>query len=142
MTVYATEGLVEVLIEFAADREPQQATVPLASTPAGELEGLGSELEPLDSETPVLTHFYMPDAGGSVNAVFGVDLGTPSGGVHARFVSHPSGPDGITKRDDLASVVLVAVPPWDTATVSAFDRSGRRLAFEQVNAEPPVESLE
>jgi len=24
MTVYATEGLVEVLIEFAADREPQQ----------------------------------------------------------------------------------------------------------------------
>ena len=142
MTVYATEGLIEVLIEFAADREPQQASVPLAATPAGELEGVGSTLDSLDPETPVLTHFYMPDAGGSVNAVFGVDLGTPSGGAHARFVSHPSGPDGITKRDDLAGVMLVAVPPWDTETVSAYDRSGRRLAFEQLDAEPPVESIE
>ncbi len=142
MTVYATEGLVEVLIEFAVDREPQQANVPLAATPAGELEGLDAELDSLDAETPVLTHFYMPDAAGSVNAVFGMDLGTPSGGAHARFVSHPSGPDGVTKRDDLAGVVLVAVPPWDVGTVRAYDRSGRRLELQQLAAEPPVESIE
>lgn len=142
MTVYATEGLVEVLIEFAVDREPQQANVPLAATPAGELDGVDAALESLDTETPVLTHFYMPDAAGSVNAVFGVDLGTPSGGAHARFVSHPSGPDGITKRDDLAGVVLVAVPPWNTETVRAYDRRGNRLDFEQLAAEPPVESIE
>lgn len=142
MTVYATEDLIEVLIEFAVDRDPQQANVPVAATPAGELDGVDSDLNGLDPETPVLTHFYMPDAAGSVNAVFGVDLGTPAGGAHARFVSHPSGPDGITKRDDLASVVLVAVPPWNAETVSAYDRSGRRLAFEQLDAEPPVESIE
>lgn len=142
MTVYATEGLIEVLIEFAVDREPQQANVPLAATPAGDLDGVDGELDPLDAETPVLTHFYMPDAAGSVNAVFGMDLGTPSGGAHARFVSHPSGPDGITKRDDLAGVVLVAVPPWDVETVRAYDRSGRRLELRQLAAEPPVESIE
>ena len=142
MTVYATEGLIEVLIEFAVDREPQQANVPLATTPAGELEGVDTELGTLDPETPVLTHFYMPDASGSVNAVFGVDLGTPSGGAHARFVSHPSGPNGITKQDDLAGVVLVAVPPWEAETVRAYDRSGRRLEFAQLAAEPPVESIE
>lgn len=142
MTVYATEGLIEVLMEFAVDREPQQANVPLAATPAGELSGTDAELESLGAETPVLTHFYMPDTAGSVNAVFGVDLGTPSGGAHARFVSHPSGPDGITRRDDLAGIVLVAVPPWETETVRAFDRSGRRLTFEQLDAEPPVESIE
>jgi len=142
MPVYATEGLIEVLIEFAADREPQQANVPLAATPAGELEGVDTTLESLDPETPVLTHFYMPNATAPVNAVFGMDLGTPSGGAHARFVSHPSGPDGVTKRDDLASVVLVAVPPWETETVRAYDRNGRRLAFEQLAAEPPVESIE
>ncbi len=142
MTVYATEGLIEVLLEFARDREPQQANVPLAATPADELKGTDTALESLEADTPVLTHFYMPDATGSVNAVFGVDLGTPSGGAHARFVSHPSGPDSITKRDDLASVVLVAIPPWDAGTVRAYDRSGRRLTFEQLAAEPPVESIE
>ena len=142
MPVYATEGLIEVLIEFAVDREPQQANVPIAATSAGELEGVDATLESLDPETPVLTHFYMPDAAGSVNAVFGMDLGTPSGGAHARFVSHPSGPDGVTKRDDLAGVVLVAVPPWDSETVRAYDRSGRRLELQQLAAEPPVESIE
>ena len=142
MTVYATEGLLDVLIEFAVDREPQQANVPLATTPAGELAGVDTTLESLDPETPVLTHFYMPDAAGSVNAVFGVDLGTPAGGAQARFVSHPSGPTGITKRDDLAGVVLVAVPPWDSDTVQAYNRSGLRLEFQQLAAEPPVESIE
>jgi len=142
MTVYATEDLVEVLIEFAVDREPQQANVPLAATPASELDGTDAVLETVDPQTPVLTHFYMPDAAGSVNAVFGVDLGTPAGGAQSRFISHPSGPDGITKRDDLAGVILVAVPPWNTETVRAYNRSGNRLDFEQLAAEPPVESVE
>lgn len=142
MTVYATTGLIEVLIEFAVDREPQEANVPLAATPAGELDGVDSHLNSLDPETPVLTHFYMPDAAGSVNAVFGMDLGTPSGGAHARFISHPTGPVGVTKTDDLAGVVLVAVPPWDPDTVRAFDRSDTKLEFRQLDAEPPVETIE
>ncbi|MFO7834653.1 MAG: hypothetical protein R6V31_11565, partial [Halohasta sp.] len=92
MALYATEGLLEVLIEFAADREPEEANVPIAATAAGELAGVDDRLVGLDPETPVLTHFYLPDAAGSVNAVFGMDLGTPSGGAQARFVSHPTGP--------------------------------------------------
>ena len=142
MAVYATEGLLEVLIEFAADREPEEANVPIAATTAGELEGVDSQLAALAPETPVLTHFYLPDAAGSVNAVFGVDLGTPSGGAQARFVSHPTGPQAVTKTDDLAGVVLVAVPPWETDGVVAFDRNGTRLELRQLDAEPPVERIE
>jgi hypothetical protein len=142
VAVYATEGLIEVLIEFAEDRDPQNANVPIAATPAGELQGVDSQLSELDPETPVLTHFYLPDAAGSVNAVFGVDLGTPSGGAQARFVSHPTGPRAVTKTDDLAGIVLVAVPPWETETVTAFDRSGTRLNLVQLDAEPPVETIE
>jgi len=142
VTLYATEGLLEVLIEFATDREPEEANVPIAATPAGELAGVDGRLADLDPATPVLTHFYLPDAAGSVNAVFGMDLGTPSGGAQARFVSHPTGPRGITKTDDLAGVVLVAVPPWNVETVTAFDRGGSRLEFVRLDAEPPVESIE
>jgi len=142
VAVYATEGLLEVLIEFAADREPEEANVPIAATTAGELEGVDSQLAALAPETPVLTHFYLPDAAGSVNAVFGVDLGTPSGGAQARFVSHPTGPQAVTKTDDLAGVVLVATPPWDVETIRAFDRSGTRLELRRLDAEPPVERIE
>ncbi|MFW6321983.1 MAG: hypothetical protein ACOC0Z_09030 [Halohasta sp.] len=142
MTVYATAGLLEVLIEFAADREPGAANVPLAATPAGELAGVDARLGNLDPETPVLSHFYLPDAAGSVNAVFGMDLGTPSGGSGARFLSHPTGPRAITRTDDLASVVLIAVPPWEVEAVTAFDRSGRRLTLARLDAEPPVERIE
>ena len=142
MTLYATDGLLEVLIEFAADHEPEEANVPIAATAAGELAGVDDRLVDLDPETPVLTHFYLPDAAGSVNAVFGVDLGTPSGGAQARFVSHPTGPQRVTKTDDLAGIVLVATPPWDPGTIRAFDRSGRRLELSRLDAEPPVESIE
>lgn len=142
MAVYVTADLVEVLIEFAADRDPQQANVPIAATPAGDLTGADSRLEDLDPATPVLTHFYLPDAAGSVNAVFGIDLGTPSGGAQARFVSHPTGPRTVTKTDDLAGVILIAVPPWDAETVTAFDRNGSKLDLTQLNAEPPVETIE
>jgi len=142
VAVYATDGGLEVLIEVAADREPEEANVPIAATPAGELTGVDSQLADLAPETPILTHFYLPDAAGSVNAVFGVDLGTPSGGAQARFVSHPTGPQAVTKTDDLAGVVLVATPPWDVETIMAFNRSGTRLELRQLDAEPPVERIE
>ena len=135
--VYVTRGLVEVLLDTAADAEPDSVTVVLESTPAGEFP---TDLS-LDPETPVLSHFYFPDAGGSINAVFGVDLGTPAGRGRARFVSHPQGPPRPTKRDDYAAVVFVAVPPWDESSLAAFDRTGRKLDVSVLDAEPPAESL-
>ena len=137
-----TAGLLAVLVEFAADHEPQRANVPLAATPAGDLSGSDGRLSDIDADTPVLTHFYLPEAGGAVSSVFGVDLGTPSGSAQARFVSHPTGPLGVTKTDDLAGVVLVATPPWDADTIAAFDRSGATVELVALAAEPPAETIE
>lgn len=134
--VYATRGLVRGLLEYAREREPESVTVALSVTPAGDLDGTV-----LDAETPVFTHFYLPDAGASVRAVFGMDLGTPPG-TPGRFLSHPTGELSVTRRDDLAEVVVVAVPPWDEASVAAFDRSGRRLELSLLDVEPPDESFE
>jgi len=133
--VYITSGLIEVLLDMAAEAEPESVTVVVAPTPAGEF-----DVDPgVPAETPVLTHFYMPEAGGSVSAVFGMDLGTPAGRGRARFVSHPQGPAHTTERDEHAAAVLVAVPPWET--LRAFDRSGARLDLDIVDAEPPRETL-
>jgi hypothetical protein len=133
--VYATRGLVEMLLERAVDAEPSRENVVLDATPAGEFEtDLG-----VDPGTPVLSHVYLPAAGRAVSDVFGVDLGTPAGRGRARFLSHPQGPDELTRRDDLAGVVLLAVPPWEELT--AFDRRGRRLPLTVVDAEPPAESV-
>ena len=142
MTVGVTQGLLDVLVEFAADREPQRANIPLAATPAGELSGDDDRLAGIDPETPVLTHFYLPEAARSVSSVFGMDLGTPSGSAQARFVFHPTGPLGVTKTDDLAGVVLVATPPWDADTIAAFDRSGATVELVALAAEPPAETIE
>ncbi|XVH31370.1 hypothetical protein ACNS7O_13380 [Haloferacaceae archaeon DSL9] len=135
--VYLTDDLATVLLEFAEEREPARVTVPLAATPAASLD---ADL-PIDPATPVITHFYLPGAAGSVQSVFGVDLGTPAGGTRARFVSHPSGPLSVTKEDDLAAVIIVAMPPWEPASLAAFDRSGRRLPLELIDAAPPEESI-
>jgi hypothetical protein len=135
--VYITRALLEVLVEVAADAEPESVSVVLEPTPAAEF---GTDLG-LDPGTPVLTHFYLPDAGKSVTAVFGMDLGTPAGRGRARFLSHPQGPREVTERDDLAAVVLVAVPPWNAGDVRAYDRSGSRLELHVLDAEPPQESL-
>ena len=135
--LYVTRGLVEVLLDTAADAEPDSVSIVLATTPAGDFP---TALD-LDPETPVLTHFYFPDVGGSINAVFGVDLGTPAGRGRARFVSHPQGPRRPTKRDDYAAALLIAVPPWDESSLAAFDRSGRKLGVSVLDAEPPAESL-
>nr|WP_282594657.1 hypothetical protein [Halomarina salina] len=116
---------------MADDRDPQGVTVGLTVTTAADLD------TDLDPETPVFTHFYHPDAGGSVQAVFGMDLASPR--TQGRFVSHPDGDDRLRKRDDLHEVVFVAVPPWDA--VVAYDRSGSELPVQVVDAVPPSESV-
>lgn len=138
--VYATEGLIEVLLEMAREAEPESVDAGLAVSRAADLEGA----ETLDPETPVFSDFVFPDVGGSVNAVFGVDLGTPAGGTPGRFVSHPLGELEVTMADDLAEVILVAVPPWepDDASIRAFDRRGRRQPLELLEAESPAESFD
>jgi hypothetical protein len=136
--VRVTRGLVEYLLDWAGSSEPERLSAVLGSTPAREFEAdLG-----LGADAPVLTHLYLPEAGGSVNAVFGMDLGTPAGRGRARFVTHPRGPLGVTRRDDLAAVVLVAVPPWDERSLAAFDRAGRRLDLRVIDAEPPHGELD
>jgi hypothetical protein len=135
--IHVTSGLLEVLFERAEAAEPESVNIVLGATPAGEFEAdLG-----LSAETPVLTHFYLPDAGRPVSTVFGVDLGTPAGRGRARFVTHPQGPLALTRRDDLAAVVLVAVPPWDRGSLRAFDRNSRTVDLLVVDAHPPQERL-
>ncbi|WP_236639792.1 hypothetical protein [Salinigranum halophilum] len=135
--LYVTSALLDVLLDMSESDEPDALSVVLTSTRAGAFDtDLG-----LDSDTPVLSHFYLPDAGRSVNAVFGLDLSTPAGRGRARFHAHPQGPREPTKRDDFAAAVIVAVPPWDRTAVRAYGRSGERLALETVDAEPPEETL-
>ncbi len=135
--VYLTRGLAEWLLEMSAEEEPEQFAVALEVTSAGEFEAdLG-----LAEEVPVFTHFYHPDAGRSVTAVFGMDFSTPMGMTKGRFVSHPRGNLSVTLRDDLHAVVLVAIPPWELASLAAFDRAGRKKTIELVDAEPPEEAL-
>ncbi len=132
---YATRGLAQTLLRMASESEPESTTVPLAVTRAGEIPDAD-----LDPETPVFTHFYMPDAGASVNAVFGVDLGMPVGQTQGRFVSHPQGDLGVSTTDDLHEVVFVAVPPWDDESFAAFDHRGRRRELRLLDVEPPEET--
>jgi hypothetical protein len=136
--VTITRGLLSVLRERAAARDPDAVNVALDATPAGELDWSDDEAE-LDPTTPVLTHFYLPEAAASVSAVFGMDLGRPSGA--ARFLSHPSGRRGITEADDLAASVFVATPPYEEGDVRVYDRRGRRQSLQVVDAVPPEESL-
>jgi hypothetical protein len=135
--VYATAGLVEVLLDYAAEREPESVTISLAVTPAAELPDAN-----LAPETPVFTHFYLPSAGESVTAVFGMDLGTPAGQTQGRFVSHPQGELDVARTDDLHAVIFVAVPPWDRDSIAAFDRSGRHIELRVLDVEPPEEPIE
>lgn len=127
--VYATAGLLDALLDIAADRDPQEVTVALATRPAADLEC------DLPDDTQVFTDFYLPDTGSSVRAVFGMDLGTPES--QGRFVSHPTGDPSLSRTDDLHEVVLVAVPPYERGSVRAFDRSGGRLDLDVLDVEPP-----
>lgn len=131
---YITRALLTVLVELAADRDPTAVTVSLAVTPADELDAS------LPAEQAVFTDMYLPDTGGSVQAVFGMDLSTP--GAAGRFISHPDGRLALTKRDDLHEVVFVAVPPYDVEGVAAFDRSGSGQPIDIVDVEPPDGEIE
>jgi len=135
--VYITRGLAETLLRLAGERDPERVNIRVSVTPARDLDGTE-----LPGETPVFTHFYMPEAGGSIDAVFGVDLGTPPGQTQGRFLSHPLGELAVTQTDDLAEVVFVAVPPWETDSLAAFDRSGQRKDLDLVDAVPPEEGID
>ncbi|MEY7851233.1 hypothetical protein AB7C87_18770 [Natrarchaeobius sp. A-rgal3] len=137
--VYITRALVDVLLDLASDADPDRVTTGVSVTPAGELEGAGG----IPPETPVFTDFFLPDPGNSVNAVFGVDLSTPARQAQGQFASHPLRELEVTKRDDLAQVIFVAVPPWttDEDSFGAFDRNGDRKPLEIIDAEPPEQSL-
>lgn len=132
--VYITEGLLTALLEVAEDRDPRQVTVALTVTAADELD------VDLPADASVFTDMYLPGTGGSVTAVFGMDLSTP--GAAGRFVSHPDGTLELTKADDLHEVVLVAVPSYEPESVAAFDRSGTELPLRTVDAVPPPGTLE
>jgi proteasome lid subunit RPN8/RPN11 len=134
--VYITRGLLEVLVDLARKGDPEEVTAALAVTPAGELDGAA-----VGPETQVFTDFYLPETGGSVAAVFGVDLATPPGQTQGRFVSHPRGEQGVSRTDDLHEVVFVAVPPWGPDQVRAYDRSGRRQTLTVLDVEPAPGSL-
>ncbi|MES3162142.1 MAG: hypothetical protein PPP55_11330 [Halorubrum sp.] len=135
--IHVTRDLLTVLLDHAADRDPVAVNLQLSATRAGEFDDdLG-----IDPETPVLTHFTLADVGGSVNAVFGVDLGTPAGRGRARFLSHPNGRLGLSKTDDLAAIVVVTVPPYDDDHVAAFDRAGDGVELVVLDAIPPEESV-
>jgi proteasome lid subunit RPN8/RPN11 len=133
-----TRDLLTVLLERAADAEPQSVTISLATSPATELEW---ESDPREMEGPVFSHFYMPEAGRSTGAVFGVDLAVSPGRTQGRFVSHPDGDPSVSVTDDLHAVVFVAVPPWTDADVVPYDRSGRQHSLEILEAAPPDESV-
>lgn len=135
--IYVTRGLLEVLLELAGETEPETVTAGLSVTRAGEFQ---ADLA-VDDETPVFTHFYLPETGESVNSVFGLDISTPMGQTQGRFVSHPEGNLEVTIEDDLHEVVLVAVPPWDRDSVAAFSRDGSRRDLTVVDAEPPEERI-
>jgi hypothetical protein len=139
-SVYATAGLLDVLLELARDAEPRPANVALIAVPAADLDDAaddGDAVEPgtLDAGTPVFAEFYFPDAGESLTRVFGVDLSTPAGQTQGRFLSHPRGDPEVSLTDDLHAVLLVAVPPWEPGNVRAYARSGRRLSLRRVAGE-------
>jgi len=133
-----TRDLLTVLVERAGEAEPDSVTISLATTPGEDLVW-ASGSRSIDG--PVFTHFYMPEAGRSTGAVFGVDLAVSPGRTQGRFVSHPNGDTGVSMTDELHAVVFVAVPPWADSNVVPYDRSGRQHTLEIVDAEPPEESL-
>ena len=134
--LYVTRGLVETLLRFADEKDPDSTTIPLAVTPAAELPE--TDLPP---ETSVFTHFYLPSKGDALNAVFGIELGIPAGQTPGVFVSHPFGELKVTKEDDMREVIFVAVPPWDTASLKAFDRNGAVQEYTILDVEPPEETI-
>lgn len=133
--IYITRGLVETLLRLGREADPDSTTVPLAVTRAEDIPDTD-----IDDETPVFTHFYMPNKGDALNAVFGVDLNTPSGQTPGIFVSHPIRQLTVTKSDDLREVIFIAVPPWGEDSFAAFNRTGDEQELAILDIEPPEES--
>jgi len=123
-------------LRLAEERDPDSTTIPLAITRARDLPDAD-----LDDDTAVFTHFYFQNEGDSVNAVFGVDLGTPVGQTPGVFVSHPRGDLRVSKRDDLREVVIVGVPPWGAEDIKVFDRAGDTVEYAVLDVEPPEEEI-
>lgn len=123
--IHLTRDLVTVLLERARDAEPGAVSIQLAVERADEL-----GIDALDGKTPVFAAFYLPDAGRSVEAVFGMNVSVPPGQTPGIFVSHPSGPLEVRTDDELAERILVAVPPWTADDIAAFTRGGRRCRLE------------
>lgn len=159
-TIRITRPLLSVLLELAGDADPRSVNVLLVATKAGDLEPIPEDspsgessvgtgvaagqdgghdvpLSNLDPETPVYSDFYFPDVGNAVRNVFGVDLGTPPGQSHGRFLSHPQGDPEMSVRDDLHAVVLVAIPPWTAENVSAYERRSRPCSLSIVAGGTP-----
>ncbi|WP_181687250.1 hypothetical protein [Halorhabdus salina] len=135
--IYATTGLVDVLLARAGEQAPDPTTISVSVTPAADLPDVD-----LSGDVPVFTHFYVPTAGNSVNFVFGVDLGTPVGQTQGRFVSHPEGRLEPAQSDDFHEVLFVAVPPWDRDSIATFDRDSTRRDLQLLDVEPPEEVFE
>lgn len=133
--VYITDGLLEVLLDWAEERDPVSVKIGLAVSNAAEFEDLD-----LPDQIPIFTTFYHPDAGRSVEAVFGSDLPVPAGQTPGLFVSHPNGFQSLTRRDDLREVIILAVPPWARDSVSVFGRDGSRKELNILDADPPREN--
>lgn len=143
--VYVTRPLLAGLLELASDRDPDAVSVPLSAQPSDDLEpadGKGVALSEVPPQTPVFAGFTFPNAGGAVNFVFGMELGHPARTAGGRFVSHPDADPDLSSRDDLATRMLVAIPPWEIDDVRAYDRNGRRHPLRTVAAVPPDEEFD
>ena len=137
MTVWATEGFADALLDLAAEYDPRRVSAHLATTAAGDLEGA----ESVPPETPVFTDLYVPTADRATDAVFGMEMTIPNAQTQGRFVSHPTGVVELTSADPLHAVVFVAAPPWERSNLGVFDRSGNRKQLELLPAVPPAETL-
>jgi len=136
--IHITRDLLTVLLDQAAERDPDATSLRLSATRAGEFD----EDTGLDPSMPVVTHFTPAGVGGSVNAVFGVDIGTPAGRGGARFISHPNGFLGVSKRGRPRGGRARRRPAVRRRRgVAAFDRAGNGIELAVLDAAPPEESL-
>lgn len=145
--LFVTGPLLDVLLELARDADPRPANVQLIESDVAALEPISAgetqvQLTDVPADEPVFSDFYFPDVGRALNFVFGVDLGTPAGTTQGRFLSHPDGDPGLTVRDDLHAVVLVAVPPWTPENVVAYAPDGTRRELRLVAAGTPGDDFE
>lgn len=132
-TVHFTEGLLDVLLDIAADADPQETTLHLGVTTADEL-----GIEDLDGDVPVFSDLYLPNTGQSIEAVFGMNVSVPPGQSPGIFVSHPTGPLDIRSTDEFAERIIVAIPPWTPSDVAVFDRRGREIPMQLHAVSEPV----